>query len=121
MINSTSSEEEVAREAREQCPDDPSAMTGAQWRDENGATHEEALGRLLPEVRRMMDEEGMWMVSCPRAPAGAEVPVCSMQGKLYSIIIDRELDPELFYHGIQVAGPLRAPVIHKENDINQPS
>ena len=133
MIHSTSSEDEAEREAREQCPDDPPAMTGAEWEDEHGATHEECSGStlrrpilmgqaevidlVLPEVRRMMEEEGMWMVSDPRGPDGAEVPVCSIQGKLYSMILDRELDPERFIHGIQVAGPLRAPETHEENDI----
>jgi hypothetical protein len=60
------------------------------------------------DVRRMMDNPGIWIVTDENQP-GAEIPVVSMNGKLYAIQLSTELAPDRFLATARVAGgPYRA-------------
>jgi hypothetical protein len=65
---------------------------------------------LVPErIQRMLDNEGFYIGS---APAGSgvvgEAPLVSLNGKIFSMTVDQELDPTRFITGHQLDGPFRA-------------
>lgn len=68
----------------------------------------EEIDLLPPEIRAMVDNEGVYLCGDSDAPA-ATVPVVSMAGRLYSMKIDAELDPERFKDTVTIAGPFHKP------------
>lgn len=62
---------------------------------------------IRPEIRRMLDNEGIYVcadLNYPNYPM-FRVVIVSVSGKLWSTKIDRELDPERFLESVIVAGP----------------
>ena len=66
----------------------------------------EVIDALPIEVRRMIDNPGMYLCGDSNAPE-ATIPIVSMDGCLYSMKIDKEMDPERFLKTLTVAGPFR--------------
>jgi len=65
--------------------------------------------KLLPlDVRRMLENEGLYIGSDPKKPLNGEAPLVSMSGKIYSMVIEKELDPECVIPGTHFDGPFRA-------------
>lgn len=68
----------------------------------------EVLSEIREDIQRMVDNPGIWIVTDENQP-GAEIPVVSMDGKLYAIELSTELAPERFLPTARVAGgPYRA-------------
>jgi hypothetical protein len=67
----------------------------------------EEIDLLLPEIRKMLETEGFYLASDTANPIG-EVPLVVMQGKVFCMKIDTELDPERFLKTVKIAGPFRA-------------
>ncbi len=61
---------------------------------------------LKERIQAMQDNEGMYLCGDTLAPA-ATVPIVSVKGKLYSIVLDEELDPERFLPTATISGPFR--------------
>lgn len=60
---------------------------------------------LIPEdVKSMIDNYGVYLCGDILAP-DATVPIVSMNGKLFSLKIDDEMDPERFRETLTIAGP----------------
>ncbi len=59
---------------------------------------------IRPEIRRMLDNEGIYVCADSNHP-NVRVVIVSMSGKLLSMKIDSELDPERFLESVIVAGP----------------
>ncbi len=68
----------------------------------------EQIDLVLPEVRKMMETEGFYLASDTASPEG-EVPLVYTNGKIFSMKIDKELDPTRFFKTVKIAGPFRAP------------
>lgn len=64
----------------------------------------EEIDLLPPEIRAMVDNEGIYLCGDTARPEYT-VPVASIGGRLYSMKLDEELDPERFRKTITVAGP----------------
>ncbi len=65
------------------------------------------------DIQRMIDNPGIWILTDENQP-GAEVPVVSIDGKLFAIELTTELKPERFLDSAKVAaGPLRANTVIK--------
>ena len=64
----------------------------------------ETIDLIKPEVRRMIDNPGMYLCGDSNAPE-ATIPIASMNGRLYSMKIDEEMDPERFLETLTVTGP----------------
>lgn len=64
----------------------------------------EEIDLLRPEVRRMLDNEGLYIGGDTRTPE-AMVPLVSQGGKVFSMKIDSELDPERFVESLTLKGP----------------
>jgi hypothetical protein len=68
----------------------------------------EVIDPIPAEIRHMLDNEGLYIGSDPNDPSKGEAPLVSMGGKIYSMVIDRELNPERFIAGTRIDGPFRA-------------
>ena len=66
----------------------------------------EKIDQVLPEVRRMIENEGVYVCGDTTAPA-ITVPVVSQDGVLYSVELDKPLAPERFRDTVTIAGPFR--------------
>ncbi len=56
-------------------------------------------------IRKMMETPGLYLAGDSDAP-GAMVPIVSNGGKIYSMAVDEELDPEKFYEDrLTLRGP----------------
>ncbi len=64
----------------------------------------EEIDLLPPEIRAMVDNEGIYLCGDTARPEYT-VPVASIGGRLYSMKLDEELDPERFQKTVTVAGP----------------
>jgi hypothetical protein len=64
----------------------------------------EEIDLLPPEIRAMVDNEGIYLCGDTARPEYT-VPVASIGGRLYSMKLDEELDPERFHKTVTVAGP----------------
>lgn len=67
----------------------------------------EVIETVQPQVRRMLEVEGVYIGTDTMAPE-FEVPLVVMNGKVYCLRIDKELDPARFKDSLQLAGPFRA-------------
>ena len=63
---------------------------------------------VTPEVRKMLDVQGMYLAADTQRP-GYTVPLVVIKGKVYSLVIDEELDPSRFHPTVLIAGPFYAP------------
>ncbi len=68
----------------------------------------EEIDLCLPQVRSMMNADGFYLASDTANPEG-EVPLVSQGGKIFCMVIDKELDPTRFFNTVKIAGPFRAP------------
>jgi hypothetical protein len=68
----------------------------------------EEIDLLLPEVRAMLDREGIYLAGDTARP-GFTVPLVVMNGRVYSMQVDTELDPARFHNTVRIAGPFYAP------------
>lgn len=68
----------------------------------------ETIDPLLPEVRAMMQHQGIYLARDSARP-GFTVPLVVNADGLFSVIIDKRLDPERFLDTVQIAGPFYAP------------
>jgi len=59
-----------------------------------------------PAIRSMIENEGVYVCGDTNAPE-FDVPIISMGGKLFSIVIDEELNPERFLPTLTINGPFR--------------
>lgn len=67
----------------------------------------------IPEiVPHVLANDGFYIGSDPSAPAFSryrgEIMLAVLSGRVYSLKIDAELDPERFINGQQIEGPFRA-------------
>lgn len=69
-----------------------------------GKKKAEEIDLLPPVIRKMVDNQGIYLCGDTESPAYT-VPVASIGGKLYSMKLDDELDPERFKETVTVAGP----------------
>lgn len=67
----------------------------------------ETIDLLRPEVRTMMQRQGIYLASDSARP-GFTVPLVVNADGLFSVIIDKRLDPERFLDTVQIAGPFYA-------------
>ncbi len=68
----------------------------------------EVIDLVPPRIQHMLDNEGLYIGSNPDDPTKGEAPLVSMGGKIYSMVIDKELDPTRFIKGHRIDGPFRA-------------
>ncbi len=68
---------------------------------------EEIWPEVRDEVQRVLKTEGIWLASDISQP-GATCPMAVIGGKIFSMKIDKELDPERFLNTVQFAGPFHA-------------
>lgn len=66
----------------------------------------EIVDMLRPEVRAMIENEGVYIGGDTKEPE-LDVILVSMGGKIYSMQIDQELDPERFIDTMTLKGPFR--------------
>ena len=59
---------------------------------------------MMPMVKRMLEKPGVYIGGDSEHP-GATVVFISRGGKVYSTVIDAELDPERFMQTVTLAGP----------------
>ena len=72
----------------------------------------EEIDLLPPVIREMVDNQGIYLCGDTNMPEYT-VPVASIGGKLYSMKLDDELDPERFTETVTVAGPFhKRDVLH---------
>jgi len=74
----------------------------------------EEIDLLLPEVHAMMDREGIYLAADTARP-GFTVPLVVMNGRVYSMQVDTELDPARFHPTVRIAGPFYAPSEEQPN------
>lgn len=68
----------------------------------------EEIDLLKPEVRKMLGQSGIYLASDSEHP-GFTVPLYVNNGRVFSMKVDEELDPERFKSSVKVAGPFYAP------------
>lgn len=68
----------------------------------------EEIDLVQANVRKMLATDGFYLASDAARPQG-EVPLAVINGKVFCMKIDKELDPERFYNTVLIAGPFRAP------------
>ncbi len=68
----------------------------------------EEIDLVREEVRRILNTEGIYLASDVTQP-GATVPLAVIGGRVFSMKIDTELDPERFLQTVRFAGPFFAP------------
>ena len=64
----------------------------------------EEIDLLQPQVRAMLDNPGIYVGADSKVP-GVLVPLVSQQGKVFSVVLDNELNPERFLPTVTLAGP----------------
>lgn len=72
------------------------------------AAHSVVLAGVSEQVQYMLDHEGFYIGGHPDAFVGGEVPLVSRGGKIFSMVIDQELDPTRFIAGHIFDGPFRS-------------
>ncbi|MNV19027.1 hypothetical protein D3C71_1098700 [compost metagenome] len=68
----------------------------------------ETIDLLLPEVRTMLQRQGIYLASDSARP-GFTVPLVVNADGLWSLQLDSQLNPERFNRTVQIAGPFYAP------------
>jgi hypothetical protein len=68
----------------------------------------EEIDLVMPEVRKMLDVQGIYLAADSDRP-GYTVPLVCIKGKVYSMVIDTELDHTRFLPTVLIAGPFYAP------------
>jgi len=68
----------------------------------------EEIDLLMPDVRTMLDRSGIYLASDTERP-GYTVPLFVNNGRVFSMKLDEELDPEHFKPSVRIAGPYYAP------------
>lgn len=66
----------------------------------------EEIDTLRPEVRRMIENEGLYIGGDTKKPE-VDIPLVSIGGKIYSMKIDKELEPDRFIETMTLKGPFR--------------
>jgi len=64
----------------------------------------EEIDPLRPDVRRMIENPGIYIGGDTKDPR-LIIPFWSVNGKVYSLVIDKELDPERFIDTLTLSGP----------------
>ncbi len=67
----------------------------------------EEVDLLLPQVRAMIENQGIYIAGDTARP-GYSVPLASLDGKVYSMVVDNELRPHLFLPTVTLHGPYLA-------------
>jgi hypothetical protein len=62
------------------------------------------MSELRADVQKAIETEGMYLAFDPQSP-NAIVPVVSQGGKLFAMMIDRELAPRKFFDRTKIHGP----------------
>jgi hypothetical protein len=68
----------------------------------------ELIDIVLPEVQNMIENEGLYIATNPADPAKGHSVFASINGRLFAMQIDFELDPTRFVAGTQFDGPFKA-------------
>lgn len=68
----------------------------------------EELDLVLPQVRAMMANEGVYICSDATAGPAFTIPLVSYRGKILSLVAEAELDPERFIPTFTAHGPYLA-------------
>ena len=64
---------------------------------------------LIPRrIQRILDNEGLYIGSNPADCSDGEAPLVSMEGKIYSMQLGKELDPTAVNDGLRIDGPFRS-------------
>lgn len=80
----------------------------------------ETIDLLRPDVRSMLDRQGIYLASDIRAP-GITTPLVVSAGRVHGLQLDTELDPERFNETVRFAGPFYAPgEVHGEDAATPP-
>jgi hypothetical protein len=72
--------------------------------------HAEEIDVLRPEIRSMVENQGVYVCG-DSARREYTVPIISIGGKLFSVVLDAELDPTRFLDTVTIAGPFHKPVL----------
>ena len=67
----------------------------------------EEIDLIRPDVRKMIDNEGVYICGDTKFPDIVNVPVVSMGGRLYTLKVDEEIAPERFLDTVIIKGPYR--------------
>jgi hypothetical protein len=63
---------------------------------------------LLPQVRRMIEAEGIYIATDAGQP-GAQIPLVVQGGRVFAMKLDGELDPAALFESVRIAGPFFGP------------